>query len=301
VAQQSERSYSFLERLLFYTLPVLFALLLSGVLLTVFGYDIMNGLLRAGDKIPGVSSLLPDPKPTEEELRDAIRQASNPAEGGRPIEEQSAALQAALSVKEAEVAALQAEQMEKDRRIAELQSELAAAQTASEQAALTEEQYMANIRHLAAVYASMKPSKAAPVIEGLTLQERVLVLKEMKKDQQVNILEKMDPKIAAETSILMKDIVPAEDLQIAALQERLALSAAEAPVSAKLTKDEVSRTFSQMAPERAADVLLAMSKADEAKVVSILRFMEESSRAALLDALAKLDKERTAKLSAKLG
>src|SRR5690606_3993628 len=108
---------------------------------------------------------------------------------------------------------------------------------------------------------------------------------------QVSILERMNPTIAAETSILMKDVVPAKDLQIAALQERLALSGpgADAAAAAALTKDELGRTFAQMTPDRAAEVLLQM---EQAQAVIILRSMEESSRATILNSLTKLDKER---------
>jgi flagellar motility protein MotE (MotC chaperone) len=295
--EENERSYSVMERLLFYTLPVLFTLLLTGVLLTVFGYDVVNETLRLGNKIPGVASILPDPKPTDEELLEAIREAK-----AEPAEEEADVPSSALSVKNAEIAQLQSSTEAKDQRIAELAAELEAARKASAQEAATEEQYTANIRQLAKVYAEMKASKAAPVLEALTLSERVLVLKEMKEDQQVKILEKMDPKMAAETSILLKDVVASKDLQIAALQERLALSGgSETPAATKLTRDEVSRTFAQMTPARAAEVLLVMAKADEAAALDILRAMEAGSRARILNSLAELDKERTAKLTAKLG
>jgi flagellar motility protein MotE (MotC chaperone) len=299
---EEERSYSVMERLLFYTLPVLFTLLLTGVLLTVFGYDVVNETLRVGNKIPGVASVLPDPKPSEEELREAIRQAKqNKASGEVEPTEEAAATKATLSEKEAEIAALQTSVDAKEAEIEVLRAELEAAKTTSAQEAATEEQYTANIGQLAQVYAQMKASKAAPVLEALTLSERVLVLKEMKEDEQVDILEKMEPTVAAETSILLKDVVAAKDLQIAALQERLALSGSDPPTTTQLTRDEVSRTFAQMTPERAAEVLLLMAEANEASVVNILRTMEEASRATILDSLAKLDKQRTAKLTSKLG
>ncbi|MCI3919023.1 hypothetical protein MO973_02110 [Paenibacillus sp. TRM 82003] len=303
--EEADRSYSLVERLLFYTLPVLFTLLLTGVLLTVFGYDVVNEVLRAGNKVPVVSSVLPDPKPTEEELRAAIREAQVDEEeegASAPDEEQAAAAAAALAERDSRIAALETNAEAKDARIAELEAQLEAEQTASAQAAAEEAEYADNIRKLASVYAGMKASKAAPVLESLTLSERVLVLKEMDEKQQVEILEKMDPTIAAETSILMKDVVPAKDLQIAALQERIAIKGTDAATEdSKLTRDEVSRTFAQMTPDRAAEVLLEMAGADEAAVVDILRSMEEASRAALLNSLAELDKERTARLTAKLG
>ncbi|WP_238392632.1 magnesium transporter MgtE N-terminal domain-containing protein [Paenibacillus antri] len=295
---EEERSYSFIERLLFYTLPVLFTLLLTGVLLTVFGYDVVNELLRVGNKVPGVSAVLPDPKPTEEELRAAMLEAEERDDEGETNEEEAAKIEAALSAKEAEMAALRSETETKEQQIADLQAELEVKQEEEARQAASEAEYAANIKKLANVYAEMKPSKAAPVLENLTLSERVLVLKEMKEEKQVDILEKMDPTIAAETSILMKDVVAVRDLQIAALQERLALSGTQTASSAALTIDELSRTFAQMTPDRAAEVLLEM---DQSQVVNILRGMEEASRATILNSLSKLDKKRTAQITARLG
>src|SRR5690606_29978392 len=123
----------------------------------------------------------------------------------------------------AELAALRDQSEEKDQRIAELSAHLEALQQEEAERAASSEAYAENIRSIARVYAGMRASRAAPVLENLTLSERVLVLREMTEEERVQILEKMDPAIAAETSILMKDASPVKDLQIAALQERLAL------------------------------------------------------------------------------
>jgi len=301
--EEESRSYSFLERLMFYTLPVLFTLLLTGVLLTVFGYDVVNEALRIGNRIPGVATALPDPKPTEEELRAAIEEAArtSAAEAETTTEEQAAQTAAELSAKDAEIAELTQSLEAKDAQIAKLEEELATATRTAEAQAATAEQYAASIRQLARVYADMKPSRAAPILEALTLSERVLVMKEMTEDQQVGILERMTPEIAAETSILMKDIVPSENLQIAALQERLALDGAAGQAGAPLSRAELSETIAQMAPDAAAEVLLAMAKADEARVVGILQTMEQAARATILNSLAELDTERTARIASKLG
>jgi len=302
VEMEEERSYSVMERLLFYTLPVLFTLLLTGVLLTVFGYDVVNELLKAGNKVPGVAAVLPDPKPSEAELREAMRAAEEQAASAGEAEPgETAAVRAELAAKEAEVAQLRAETAEMEQQIAQLQAELETKQAAEEQAAAeiaSEEEYAANVKKLASVYGGMSASKAAPLLENLTLSERVLVMREMDEEEQVDIFEKMDPAVAAETSILLKDVVPSRDLQIAALQERLALGGAAAEASAELTTEELSRTIAQMTPDRAAEVLLEM---EQSQVVLILRGMEEASRATILDSLAELDKERTAQIAARLG
>lgn len=304
--EENERSYNVMERLLFYTLPVLFTLLLTGVLLTVFGYDVTNELLRGANKIPFVSEIVPDPRPTDEELQDAIRQAGGAETASDPESrsEDVARFEALIAERDAQIAQLSDDNAAKDEQLAELQAENEELRERYDAVTVSDEQYTAQIAALAQVYAEMSASKAAPVLESLTLAERVLVLSQMDLDAQVSILGRMNPQIAAETSILMKDTVPARDEQIAALQSRLAIRGSAGGGSipaAQLTKEEVSQTFASMAPNRAASVLLEMAKTDRGQVVSILQAMDEAPRASLLNALADLSEEETAKITARLG
>jgi flagellar motility protein MotE (MotC chaperone) len=302
---ETEKTYSWFERFLFYTLPVLFTLLLTGVLLTVFGYNVLDETLRVANKIPGVSKIVPDPLPSETELKAAIQQAKDGEDAGAQSDEEEADTQNAASeaaAKDDQIKQLASESAKKDERIADLTAKVDELQAQLDKLALSDEEYTDSVRKLADVYAKMTPSKSAPVIESLTLSERVLVLSLMKQNQQVAILEKMDPQTAAETSIRLKDVAPAKDAQIAALQERLKRSdSTQAATSEELTESEVSQTFAQMDPDKAAAVLLAMSEANLNKVVNIIRFMDAAPRAAVLNALTDLSKDQAAKITEKLG
>ncbi|WP_274361480.1 hypothetical protein [Paenibacillus thermotolerans] len=300
---EAEKSYGWFERFLFYTLPVLFTLLLTGVLLTVFGYDVMNEALRIANKIPVVSSVIPDPKPTGAELQNAIKQAESGKSDEKTYSEaEYVAIQRMLEEKQTQLSQLNDEAIAKDDQIAKLTQEVKRLQERLDSMTQSDEEYAASIKNLADIYARMSPSKAAPVIESLTMNERVLVLSRMKQDKQVGILEKMDPKIAADTSIRLKDVMPAKDLQIAALQDRLEANAgAKTEAGGALTKSEVSDTFAKMSPDNAAAVLLEMSKSNLTQVVNILRLMEPAARASVLNSLTGLSETQTAKITAKLG
>jgi len=300
--ENSERSYNIFERLFFYSLPLLFSLLLATVLLSAFGYDVLNTVLRVGNEIPVVSNFLPDPKPEQ----DIAEETTGFDEGGNntiteaALDERIKTLEASLKAKDEKIIALQSDNQSKEKKANDLKTELDALKKADEQKKLDEAQYVANIQKLAQIYSNMSTSKAAPVMESLTLRERLLVLKEMKPENQVKILEKMDPGIAAETSILLKDTVPVKDLQIAALQERLSINGEEKSTD-NLTKEEISRTYAQMEPARASDLILEIASRDQGRAVSILLFMEEASRAEILNLLTERDKVTTAKLIAQLG
>ena len=148
----------------------------------------------------------------------------------------------------------------------------------------------------------MTPSKAAPIIEKLTLHERVLVLGAMRTDDRVKILEKMDPKIAAETTILLKDTVPVKDTEIAALQERLKqyeLASSNDPE--KLSSFDLGNTFAGMTPQSAAVVLVEMMKSNQPQVVAIMKAMDTQARSRILTAMADVSKESAAAITAEMG
>jgi flagellar motility protein MotE (MotC chaperone) len=149
------------------------------------------------------------------------------------------------------------------------------------------------------MYAKMNPSKSAPILENLTLQERVLVLSEMKQVDQVKVLEKMDPIKAAQASIYLKDVVSAKDREIAALQDRIKLNDSTV-ASQKLTKNDLGKTFANMTAKSAATVLLQMQSITPAKVIEILSSMDNTSRAKVMTALSDLSKETAAAISTKL-
>jgi flagellar motility protein MotE (MotC chaperone) len=148
----------------------------------------------------------------------------------------------------------------------------------------------------------MNPSKAAPIMENLATAELVLMLEQMGSKDQIEILEKMKPNIAAEVSILLKDTVPVRDRQIAALQERLAMRGdPSAGEKSGLTHAELAQTLAGMAPANAAALLLEMKKINEAQVLQVLRTIDLSSRSAILSAMSGLSEKEAARITAKLG
>src|SRR5690606_13358659 len=112
-----KQTYSALERFLYIVLlPVLFTMVLVGVLLTLFGYDVKGALLDAGRNIPVVRQFVP-------ESGDGGGQApTNPASAALLLEERVAELESLLAGKNAEIAALQSDLASRDRIIAELEA-----------------------------------------------------------------------------------------------------------------------------------------------------------------------------------
>lgn len=290
-AEYEKGVYSTLERIFYlFIIPVVFSLLLTIGLLYIFGVNVKEAALHVGNKIPIVQNWLPDQVTPpviddddldsderlaqEEEIRDLeIRIASEIAKND---EQQQLIDQLEAIIKDMEI------------QLAEL--------------TYSDEQYEQGIQQLATVYAEMSPTRAANIIQNLTLHEQVLLLNEMTLTDRTKILEKMNPVAAAEASIMLKDIVLTKDVQIAALQERLLLHQGDDEVQTPhLSTEELALTLASMTTQQAATVLLEMLDNNEDKVINILRAMEVQARSRVLNEITVLSETDAAHLTAKLG
>jgi len=301
---EQSSSYGAMERfLIWFLIPFVFTAVLLGVLLTIFDYDVMNGVLKAANKIPVVNTIIPDPK--SKSADGSAEQTNAPAPSGSAAapsqDDKLAQLQAKLDQQSADLKKAEAALQQRDLQIKDLQLKNSSLEEKVKTKTLTEDEYTTQIQQLATMYSKMTASKAAPIMENLTIRELVLVLSMMKTDDRVKVLEKMDPKKAADASILLKDQTSVRDTQIAALQERVnQLSGPDAKTSDKLTKDDLGATFANMTPKSSAAVLLEMQKTNPDKVISILSSMDSAGRSKVLSALSDLSKETAALISARL-
>ena len=291
VEAEKSSSYSLMERILYlFFIPVIFTVILTIVLLSIFDYNVFNTLLSTANKIPLIEKIVPEPK-VQNEQEDTAAPAVNVDNVLAELEQKNAELSAQI----------EANRQLQD-RIRELEASVAAYEEQLQEKTISEEEYLLKIQRLAGMYAKMNPRKAAPIMENLATAELVLLLEQMGTDDQIEILEKMNPDIAAKVSILLKDTVPVRDRQIAALQERLAMRDSN-PAGEKsgLTHAELAQTLAGMGPANAAALLLEMKNINEAQVIQVLRTIDLSSRAAILSAMSGLSEQETARITAKLG
>ncbi|UUZ85928.1 hypothetical protein LJK88_22230 [Paenibacillus sp. P26] len=302
VDTEQSPSYSAMERfLIWFLIPFVFTAVLLGVLLTIFDYDVMNNVLKAANKIPIVKSIVPAPKGNAADPKTDAAGGTAQDKAASPAQDPKADLTAKLAVAQQELQKAETALQEKDQTIKDLQQKNSALEEKAKARTQSEEEYTAQIQQLATMYAKMSPSKAAPILENLTPKEQILVLGMMKTDDRVKVLEKMDPKKAAEASIMLKDQTSVRDTQIAALQERLNQMAAPDPKqSQKLSKDDLATTFANMTPKSAATVLIELQNTNPDKVLSILGSMDSAGRSRLIAAISDQSKEAAAQISAKL-
>lgn len=286
-----KQGYSGIERMLFFVTPLLFTVVLVMVLFVVFNPSLRERLIDAGRGVPVVGALLPG-------------DASEP-EGSAVLKEQDdkrlASLQAELSAAKAKLEAADSEKSGLEAQVKSLQEQIDGLIKTSDAEKLSAEQYQGKIAELAGMFASMTASKAAPILENMTLEESILVLGSMDSRAQGAILAKMDPKRAAQTAARMKDSEPVKDQQIAALQSRLRLEATSTETaSAILNQEQLTKTFESMNAAQAAPLLLQMADMSASKVLRILSSVSDATRSSLVAEMSKTDKKMTSQLVSKL-
>ncbi|WP_145412674.1 MotE family protein [Paenibacillus xylanexedens] len=288
------------EKFLMISIPIVFTVVLLGVLLTLFNVDIRNNALELAKKIPVVKNWVPDPvlDPEKEKLEKSEKQVES-AEA--TIEK----LKSQVTAKEAELKAAKDAATAETQKTADLQKKLDDANKATETAKAsepeTESDYQKQIKSLAKMYADMSPSKAAPILQNMTNEEMVLMLSAMQSTARTKVLEKMDPKTAADVTMLMKDAKPSGDLALDALQSRLkketaATSTTTTTNSKNLDKNQLSQTFASMSASSGAKLLLETYKISPDKTLTILNSVNDATRSQLLENMSKENSVETAKV-----
>ncbi|RJE86753.1 MgtE protein [Paenibacillus sp. 1011MAR3C5] len=290
-----KQGYNAFERLMFMLIPILFVIVLLGVLYAMFDSDFRNRALQFGQSIPVVKNVLPEPKVTGSSMDDSQIRSIKMMEKIEELETELASVKQELAVANGEKGA-QSDAVE------DLQAENALLKQQSEDKRLEDEEYTAKITELASMFSKMTPSKAAPIVQNMTTDEIVLLFSSMRPDDRVRIMEKMDPRIAAEATIKLKDSQNAKDMQIAALQSRLDKTekAEEKPVSATLNQEQLNATFTSMDAKSAGEMLIKMMEISPSKVIRILNSVEDAARSAILTEMSKADKTATANIMTKL-
>ncbi|AKG37727.1 hypothetical protein VK70_12090 [Paenibacillus durus ATCC 35681] len=284
---ENEESASKFERFLFLMIPIIFTLVLIGVLLTLFNMDYRNDMLQIANKIPLVNKWVPDPK---EDTAGSQQQEKQEASSEATIKE----LKDQLAKQEETVKQLNEQKTSQDQEVQDLKTQVDEMQqtASSQEQAKEQDEHEKKIAAMTKLYAGMKASKAATIMQNMTTEEVVQLLSGMNNDSKTAILEKMDPKVAADVSIKLKESANSSDMAIAALQSRLnqqAAATSQAGSGSNLDKEKLSQTFSTMPAAEAAKLLSDMYGISPDKVITILSTVNDSVRSSILSEMTKND------------
>ncbi|WP_346779404.1 MotE family protein [Paenibacillus brevis] len=286
--------------------PILFTVVLLGVLLALFNMNFRESLINFGERIPIVRNWIPDSasKVASTETDDSEISAEEEEQKQRESTEATLKqLKEQVAEQEAQLAEANKQVSEQATKAQELEQQLEAEkeqQTAVEQSE-AQAAYQREVKKLAQLYAGMSPSKAAAIFDKLTTEEAIQMLSVMNNESKAAILEKMDAQKAADISIMLKDVNSSEDLAIAALQSRLKKEAAEEAgstpsASTGLTDTQLSQTFSSLPAESAAKLIVQTYKISPDKALRILKAVGDSTRSSILEEMMKADEQLSVKI-----
>ncbi|WP_238188978.1 MotE family protein [Paenibacillus sp. L3-i20] len=290
-----KQGYSGFERFMFMMVPIIFVIVLLLVLLSLFDVDFRNQALQLGQSVPVLKNVLPEPKVAGNSMDDNGIRSIKMTEKIKELETELAAVKS-------ELAAANSTTDSQSQAVKGLQDENATLKKLNEDKQLDSEQYSAKITELASMFSKMTPGKAAPIVQNMEMDEVVLLFSSMRPDDRVRIMEKMDPKIAADATMKMKDSESVKDMQIAALQARLDKEEVNnnKPVSSTLDPDQLSATFSAMDAKSAGEMLIKMMDISPSKVLRILNSVNDATRSSILTEMSNIDEAATANIMTKL-
>lgn len=294
------------EKFMIIAIPVVFCLVLVAVLLIVLNVDFRKNAIEMASKIPVVKEWIPDEALDPETLKE--RQAEKQIESSQLVIDK---LKTQLADAKAELEQVQEEKSKQDTKVEKLEKEIEElqltmnSQDSSKTADGTEtiDPYVKQVKELAKMYADMRPSKAAPILQNMTQEEQVQLLAEMKSDERMNILEKMTPQVAAEVTAALKNTTTSESRAIAALQSKVNSNQAATTTtsnSRNLDKSELTQTFSTMSADQGAKLILETYKLSADQAITILKAVDDATRAKLLDSMSSADTVVTAKILSRL-
>ncbi|MBH5316640.1 MgtE protein [Paenibacillus sp. GSMTC-2017] len=290
-----KQGYSGFERFMFMMVPIIFVVVLLFVLLSLFDVDFRNKALQVGQSVPVLKNVLPEPKVAGNSMDDNQIRSIKMTEKIKELETELAAAKSELETAKSTTDS-------QTQTVKGLQEENTSLKKLNEDKQLDGEQYSAKITELASMFSKMAPSKAAPIVQNMELDEVVLLFSAMRPDDRVRIMEKMDPKIAADATMKMKDSEGVKDMQIAALQARLDKEEdnTDKPVSSTLDPDQLSATFSAMDAKSAGEMLIKMMEISPSKVLRILNSVNDATRSSILTEMSNIDEAAAASIMTKL-
>ncbi|GIO41816.1 MotE family protein [Paenibacillus apis] len=304
--EEIEESVGGFSRFLFFMTPILFTVVLLGVLLALFNMNFRATLMDIGERIPIIRNWIPDSASKDASAESDDTEVNAEEEERKQRESTEATLKQLkeqVAEQEAQLAEANKQAAEQATKAQELEQQLEAEkeqQTAAEQSE-AQAAYQKEVKKLAQLYAGMSPSKAAAIFDKLTTEEAIQMLSVMNNESKAAILEKMDAQKAADISIMLKDANISEDLAIAALQSRLKKEAAEEAgasqaASAGLTDTQLSQTFSSLPAESAAKLIVQTYKISPDKALRILKAVGDSTRSSILEEMMKADEQLSVKI-----
>ncbi|AIE59656.1 MotE family protein [Bacillus methanolicus] len=168
-------------------IPMLFALVVALIVMTIAGINVFDAAKDYGKKIPVVSSIFKD------ENSKSITE----------IEQSMVELEGEIKDKEAKISQLESQMQNKDLEIERLKLEKKRLESQIDELAAIQEENKRAMKDIVHTYETMSAKKAAPIITKMKNEEALKILANIKADTLASIMENMPPEDAAKFTELL--------------------------------------------------------------------------------------------------
>ncbi|WP_409305425.1 MotE family protein [Peribacillus sp. SCS-155] len=192
---ENEEKQSKLQWFVFVVLiPIIFTLVISIIVLTVAGVDVLKVSKDIGSHVPFLSGMLKDESEPEKTPTSAsTNKKLNELES--TIETQKTEMEKMESIIDSRDQQIQRNEAEKQQLEKELE-DIRTAQTKTE----------TELKAIIQTYETMSPKKSAPILTQLAEDESIKILSNMKADTLASIFEQMAPEDAARLTKRLSDV-----------------------------------------------------------------------------------------------
>lgn len=175
-------------------IPLIVAVTLTIIIFSILGINVVDWAKKTGNNIPVISSLVPSEEAGNDEQKEA-KTAASMAKKDKEIEqlkEETSNLKATI------------DQLEQD--TVKLENKYKSEQNAKDEGEAEEDQEKDTVKTVSASFKKMDKKQAALIFQSLDKEVAIVILKELSNDVRGNILEAMEPSLAAElTQQLVND------------------------------------------------------------------------------------------------
>ncbi|QED47544.1 MotE family protein [Cytobacillus dafuensis] len=185
--KESKKSSRFQGFIYLVLIPLLFAITIALIVMTILGHNVFELAKEYGQKIPFVSSVF------EEENSKSLEN----------LETKGIELEAEIKDREAKISQLETQLESKDEEISKVQMEKERLEDEIAELTAMKEENKRAFKDIVKTYETISPKKAAPIISNMSEEEALKILSNVKADTLAGIMEKMEPELAAKYTELL--------------------------------------------------------------------------------------------------
>jgi flagellar motility protein MotE (MotC chaperone) len=266
-------------------LPFIFVVVFVMVALNYMGFPMLETVQGWAKKIPVVNHIIPDPKPV------ASQKSVDPNSWKQKYLDSSKV----IKNKDQEITDLKNQLDSNKKHLEDLKSTNVDIQKQLD--AKITKKYQDQMQKISDLYANMQPSKAAALLDSMSLEDTALTISYLDQDTQSSILSSMkDTKKAAQITMLLNEMASLSDTNQTALKDQVHQLAQqiETPTAT------LAETIAGMPSAQSAGIIQSMMASNPQMAMGLMKNINTNTRSQILTEITKSDAKMAALITANL-